>query len=98
MPQRHKCVIVNLIGCGFDPHSQELNIYLNLYFHFSLSAYPVVSGIQRENNLIYWHHFNNHSIIQALIYLEYTHTIRRVRLARRCRVAVGAHPSVAICL
>ena len=21
-------------GCGFDPHSRRLNIYLNLYFHF----------------------------------------------------------------
>ena len=21
-------------GCGFDPHSRKLNIYLHLYFHF----------------------------------------------------------------
>ena len=28
-------VIVNATCCGFDPHSQKLNIYLNLYFHFS---------------------------------------------------------------
>ena len=21
-------------GCGFDPNSKRLNIYLNLYFHF----------------------------------------------------------------
>ena len=25
---------VNATGCGFDPHSRKLNIYLNLYFHF----------------------------------------------------------------
>ena len=27
-------VTVKAIGCGFDPHSRKLNIYLNLYFHF----------------------------------------------------------------
>ena len=25
---------VNATGCGFDPYSSELNIYLHLYFHF----------------------------------------------------------------
>ena len=25
---------VKLTGCGFDPHSQKLNIYLHFYFHF----------------------------------------------------------------
>ena len=32
--QGHKCVTVNPTGCGLDPHSRKLNIYLNLYFHF----------------------------------------------------------------
>ena len=27
-------VTVKPTGCGFDPHSRWLNIYLNLYFHF----------------------------------------------------------------
>ena len=27
-------VTVNATGCGFDPHSRKLNIYLHLYFHF----------------------------------------------------------------
>ena len=26
-------VTVKPTGCGFDPHSRRLNIYLNLYFH-----------------------------------------------------------------
>ena len=30
----HKRVTVNVTGCGFDPHSKELNIYLNLHFYF----------------------------------------------------------------
>ena len=25
---------VHATGCGFDAHSKELNIYLNVYFHF----------------------------------------------------------------
>ena len=27
-------VAVKSTGCGFDPHSTKLNIYLHLYFHF----------------------------------------------------------------
>ena len=27
-------VTVKSTGCGFDPHSRKLNIYLHLYFHF----------------------------------------------------------------
>ena len=33
MAQGHK-VCIKPTGCGFDPHSRRLNIYLNLYFHF----------------------------------------------------------------
>ena len=32
--QGHNCVTVNATGCGFDPHSSKLNMYLNVYIHF----------------------------------------------------------------
>ena len=32
--QRHKCVTVNVTGCGYDPHSRKGNIYFNFYFLF----------------------------------------------------------------
>ena len=31
--QDHKCVTVNVTGCGFDPYSKKLIIYLNLFVH-----------------------------------------------------------------
>ena len=34
-------VTVKPTGCGFNPHSRRLNIYLNLYFHF----FPLVSRL-----------------------------------------------------
>ena len=27
---------VKVTGCGFDPHSLKLNVYLNFYFNFAL--------------------------------------------------------------
>ena len=39
-------VTVKSTGCGFDPHSRRLNIYLNLYFHFFRSGVEVKRGVE----------------------------------------------------
>ena len=49
-----------VLCCGFDPHSRRLNIYLNLYFHFSGVH---CSGVEAKRGVEFCHSTCNTSII-----------------------------------
>ena len=55
---RSGCVNVNAIGCGFDSHSRNWNVYLNLYLNFvdvELAYWRNASRIRKIGNRVSWH-------------------------------------------
>ena len=53
MAQEHYCMPISMTGSEFDPHSRELSIYLNVYFHFfalvTRRSAALISATQKGN-------------------------------------------------
>ena len=50
MAQGHQFVTVSSTGCGFNPHSRKLNVYLNFYFYFCCGV-EAKSGVQFRDSI-----------------------------------------------